>query len=319
MIYSQQIIVKRWIPILKEYEKCKAKVIPRSFKFVKNLCEAHHISKKELGRYYRKWVEGGKKPESLLPKKRGAKPGSRRTPKEVERKIVKAYRRFGSNRYELVLLFKPYYLDKTPSPATMDRIKARYPLNESDKKIIKRYEKQTPGELAHIDLSKLPKDIRFSFKIKELYIAAVCDDCTRLIYAEIIKDKKASTLTYFMARSLSWFKQIYNFEFESVMSDNGGEFKGDLKREHPFEILCQELGIKHIYTKPYRPQTNGKIEAFWKIIKNEFFYPNSFESKEDLIMNLGNFLFEYNHLRKHGGLSYETPFDKLQKVTELLS
>ncbi len=94
-----------------------------------------------------------------------------------------------------------------------------------------------------------------------------------------------------MARSLSWFKQIYNFEFESMMSDNGTEFKGTLEREHPFETMCIELGIKHIYTKPYRPQTNGKIEAFFKIIKKEFFYPNSFDSKEDMVLNLGNFLF----------------------------
>ncbi len=122
-----------------------------------------------------------------------------------------------------------------------------------------------------------------------------------------------------MVRSLSWFKQIYNFEFESIMSDNGTEFKGSINREHPFETMCHELGIKHIYTKPYRPQTNGKVEAFWKIAKNEFLYPNSFDSKEDIILNLGNFLFEYNHLRRHGCLNYETPFDKLQKVTELLS
>ena len=319
MKYSQIVIVKRWIPILKEYERTKAKVSPRPFKFVKDLCDAHHISKKELCRYYRKWVEGGKTPESLLPATRGAKPGSRRVSKPIERNIIKAYRRFGSNRYELVLLFKPYYLDKTPSPATMDRIKARYPLNEPAKKIIKRYEKQAPGELAHIDISKLPKDIRCSFQIKELYIAALCDDCTRLVYGEILKDKTASTLTYFMARSLSWFKQIYNFEFSTIMSDNGTEFKGTLDREHPFETMCYELGIKHIYTKPYRPQTNGKIEAFFKIIKNEFFYPNSFDSKEDIVLNLGNFIFEYNHLRRHGGLNYQTPFDKLQKVTELLS
>jgi len=319
MKYHDIIIVKRWIPILKEYEKTKAKITTRQFRYVKDLCAAHHISKKEIARYYRKWVEGGKTTGSLLPNKRGPKPGTRRTPREIERSIVKAYRRFGSNRYELVLLFKPYYLDKTPSPATMDRIKARYPLNAESKKIIKRYEKQAPGELAHIDITKLPKDIRSSFKTKELYMAAVCDDCTRLTYAEIIKDKRASTLTYFMARSLSWFKQIYNFEFEKVMSDNGSEFRGSLDREHPFETMCQELGIKHIYTRPYRPQTNGKIEAFFKIAKNEFFHPNKFESQEDVILNLGNFLFEYNHLRKHGGLNYETPFDKLQKVTELLS
>lgn len=319
MKYQDIIIVKRWIPILKEYERTKAKVTPRPFKYVKNLCEAHYISKKELSRYYHKWVKGGRTSESLLPQKRGAKPGSRRTPKEIERNIIKAYRRFGSNRYELVLIFKPYYLDKTPSAATMDRIKRRYPLNEKDKKIIKRYEKQAPGELAHIDLSNIPKDIKIKLKVKDGYIAAVCDDCTRLTYAEIIKDKKSSTLTYFFARSLSWFKQIYNFEYEAVLSDNGGEFCGQKEREHPFEIFCDEVGVQHKKTMPYRPQTNGKIEAFWRILQREFLGPNDFESQQDLILNLGNFLFEFNHLRRHGGLNYETPFDKLKRVTELLS
>ena len=319
MEYKDIVITKRWIPILKEYERTKAKTIPRPFKYVKNICEAHHINNKDLSRYYRKWINGGRKPESLLPEKRGPKPGSRRTPKDIERNIIKAYRRFGSNRYELVYLFKPYYLDKTPASATMDRIKARYPLNDTAKKIIKRYEKQTPGELAHIDLSEITKGIKIALKVKNLYVAALCDDCTRIVYAEILKDKTASTLTYFMARSLSWFKQIYNFQFEKIMSDNGREFKGTLKREHPFEVMCQQLGIKHIYTRPYRPQTNGKIEAFFKILKNELMHPNKFDSQEELMLNLGNYLFEYNHLRRHGGLNYQTPFDKLKSVTELVS
>jgi len=319
MSHFEQVLTKRWVPIFKEYERTKRKEPGRRYRFVKDIYKAHHTSKKELLRYYRKWVNGGRKTEALLPQRRGPKPGSRRTPKEIERNIIKAYRRFGSNRYELVLLFKPYYLDKTPSSATMDRIKARYPLNEHDKKIIKRYEKQAPGELAHIDLSRLPKDLKVSFKIRDMYVAAVCDDCTRLVYAEILKAKKATTLSFFMMRALSWFKQIYNFEFESVMSDNGGEFKGTLKTEHPFEMVCDELNIKHILTPPYHPQSNGKIEAFWKILKKEFLNPNSFDSTEDLVLNLGNFLFEYNHLRKHGGLKYETPFDKLQTVTELVS
>jgi transposase InsO family protein len=80
------------------------------------------------------------------------------------------------------------------------------------------------------------------------------------------------------------------------------------------ETMYHELGVKYIYTKPYIPQTNSKIETFWKIEKNEFFCPNSFDSKEDIMLNLVNFLFEYNHLRRHGGLNYETPFDKLQNV-----
>lgn len=319
MYYSQQVIVKRWTPILEEYEKTSKRVKPRSFKYVKDLCAAHHISRKELHRYYMKWVKGGKIEDALFPKKRGARPGSRRTPKDVERSIIKAYRRFGSNRYELVMLFKPYYLDKTPSPATMDRIKARYPLTKPQKEIIKRYEKQSPGELAHIDITGLTTDLRCHFKTRDLYCGSICDDCTRLTYAEILPNKKATTITYFFARALSWFWQIYHFQFEAVMSDNGAEFRGSNKKEHPFESFCRELDIKHVYTAPYHPQTNGKIEAFNKIIKNEFFYPNTFESEKDLMINLGNFLFEYNHLRKHGGLNYTTPFDKLESVTKLLS
>ena len=245
-------VIKRWVPILEEYERTRAKLKPRLFKSVKLLCEAHHISPKELRRYYAKWNESQKDPLALLPEKRGPKPGSRRTPKEIERNIIKAYREFGSNRYELVLLFKSYYLDKTPSPATMDRIKSRYPLNPSQKKIIKRYEKKVPGELAHIDLTKLPKDLRAQLKLKESYVAALEDDCTRLTYMGSIADK-----------------QMYGFEYEAVISDNGPEFRGSLDREHPFETFCLQIGLKHYMTRPYRPQTNGKVEAFFRILIKE--------------------------------------------------
>ena len=76
----QQIFVKRWKPILEEYEKIQNKVLPRSFRLVKDLGLAHHISNKELRRYYRKWQEGKRKDESLLPAQRGARPGSKENP-----------------------------------------------------------------------------------------------------------------------------------------------------------------------------------------------------------------------------------------------
>lgn len=73
-------------------------------------------------------------------------------------------------------------------------------------------------------------------------------------------------MTYFMAKALSWFRQIYSFEFKEVFSDNEPEFKGNLDREHPFEMMCQQLGIKHRYTKPYRPQTkDNKRKLFFCI------------------------------------------------------
>ncbi len=116
-----------------------------------------------------------------------------------------------------------------------------------------------------------------------------------------------------MARGLSWFK--HGFEFEALISDNGHEFKGSLEREHPFETFCQQIGLRHYTTRPYRPQTNGKVEAFFRILKKEFFRPNTFENLNEVTEQMGGFLFEYNHLRRHGGLNYLTPFDKLLKVT----
>jgi hypothetical protein len=80
--------------------------------------------------------------------------------------------------------------------------------------------------------------------------AALEDNCTRLTYAESISDKRSSTLTYFMARGLNWFRQLYGFEFEDVLSDNGPDVKRALEREHPFETFCVQLGIKHRYTRP---------------------------------------------------------------------
>jgi hypothetical protein len=79
MKHEQQIVIKRWIPISEEYEKTRANQQPRLFKNLKALCAAHHISAKELRRYYRRWIESKKDPFSILPQRRGPKPGTRRT------------------------------------------------------------------------------------------------------------------------------------------------------------------------------------------------------------------------------------------------
>jgi len=252
--YTRNVIIKKWLPLLEEYEKIKNKQ-SRHFKSVKDLLSAYHVNKRDLYKYYKRWIASGKKIESVLPQKRGPRYKSRRTLKPIERNIMKAYRKLGAPSYELVLLFKPYYLDKTPSSRTIDRIKARYPLNEKQKKEIKRYEKRYPGELGHLDTYYLSTALSTPRK----YLAALEDDCTRLSYTEVIDNIKALTVGCFTQRALSWFKQIYGFHFDSIMSDNGGEFKGT--SEHPVEYMLKQLGVDHIYTPPYYPQPNGKVEA----------------------------------------------------------
>lgn len=310
--YVRDVIIRKWLPLIEEYEKVKNKT-SEHFRWVRDLIKAYHVTKKDLYKHYKRWVEAGRNVDALLPRKRGPRFKSRRTLKPIERNIMKAYRKLGAPSYELVLMFKPYYLDKTPSSRTIDRIKARYPLNEKQKKEIKRYEKRYPGELGHIDSYFLPTEL----SKPRHYLVALEDDCTRIAYAEVIENLKALTVSAFTQRALSWFKQVYGFHYDKIMSDNGVEFKG--LGEHPVEYMLKNLGIEHIYTPPYYPQPNGKIEAFFKIVQTEYVRANYFKDINDFKLCLGEYIFNYNHLRRHGGINYMTPFEKLEKVTELLT
>ena len=188
----KNVIIKKLLPLMEEYEKVKNKT-HEHFRWVHDLVKAYHVNKKDLYKYYKRWIESGKNVYALLPQKRGPRYKSRRTLKSIERNIMKAYRKLGASSYELVLMFKPYYLDKTPSSRTIDRLKARYPLNETQKKKIKRYEKRYPGELGHIDSYYLPTEL----VMPRQYLVALEDDCTRLVYAEVIENIKALTVSAF--------------------------------------------------------------------------------------------------------------------------
>ena len=310
--YVKKMFVKKWQTILEEYEKVKRKE-SKHFKKIKDILSAYRIAKRDLYKYYHRRVEGNRQIEAVFPRKRGPRYKTRRTIKPIERNIMKAYRKLGSPSYEIVEMFKPYYGSKTPSPRTVDRIKARYPLNEKQKNQIKRYEKRYPGELGHTDSYYLPLEI----SMKRKYIAALEDDCTRLCYAEVVDDLRSLTMGRFMFRALHWFKRTYGFHYDRIMSDNGPEFKGT--EDHPVEMMLSDIGVEHIYTPPYYPQPNGKIEAFFKIIQNELIGPHEFKDLNEFKEQLGCYILDYNHYRRHGGIDYLTPFEKLEKVTKLLT
>ena len=202
--YTKKLFVKKWLPILEEYEKVRAKKSSH-FRKVKDLLSAHRVVRKEFYRHYHRWIEANRNIDAILPQKQGPKYKTRRTLKPIERNIMKAYRKLGAPSYEIVELFKPYYGEQTPSSRTIDRIKARYPLNEKQKKQIKRYEKRYPGELGHVDTYYLPLEVSQNRK----YLAALEDDCTRLSYTEVIDNLKGFTLGCFMYRSFHWFKKVY--------------------------------------------------------------------------------------------------------------
>lgn len=311
-VSHQKAVVSRWLPLVQEYERVIARTSTH-FKRVADLLSAYHVTKRDLYKYHARWVASGRKDDALLPQKRGPRVRTRRIPKPIERQIMKAYRNLGAPSYELVMLFKPYYGDRCPCARTIDRIKARYPLNPEQKEKIRRYEKKYPGELGHIDSYYLP----LRLGDKRHYLLALEDDHTRLAYAEVLKQLGSNHVSFFLARAMHWFKQTYGIHFDAILSDNGGEFRGT--DQHFVEAFLANMGVAHWYTPRYRPQSNGKIEAFFKIVQTELINAHAFANMDEFKEQLGGYIYDYNHCRRHGGIDYLTPYEKLEKVTEILT
>ena len=118
-------------------------------------------------------------------------------------------------------------------------------------------------------------------------------------------------------KAFNMLRMRYDFEIDSVMTDNGAEFgSGRLaknKDTHPFERLLTEMEMKHIYTKPYTPKTNGKIERFWKTLIEEFLEDSLFENEEDFKNEILGFIAYYNEHRAHSSLNGLTPLEFAKK------
>jgi transposase InsO family protein len=316
---DQQIMSNKWLLVIQHYEEIKNKTSDR-FKTVEELCDVFSVHRKDIRKYYERWAKSGKDPASLLPKKRGPKPGQLKIlSKEEERSILKIHRKLNSNEFEIFHLIKGHFkID--PSVSTIYRTIKRYPLNKKRKAAIKRYEKKYPGELLHADTYCLAKTMMIDRK--RYYLFGAIDDCTRLCYAQIIERQTAQQATEAFSKAYKWFN-LHGIKPEEVMTDNGSEFTSytsqKAKDTHFFESMLKIFDVKHRCTRPYRPQTNGKIERFWKILQDEcLMLIDKTLTMEEFEAELNGFIYRYNYQRRHAGLNYETPLDKLKYIANLL-
>lgn len=314
-------LTSKWLLVVQEYELVKQKR-SKNFKTVEQICQAYKVHRKDIRKYYERWIKSGKNMDALLPQKRGPKPGQLKTlSKEEERTIVKIQRRLQANQFEIFQLIKGNGNFKVaPSVSTIYRTFKRYPLNKKRKERIKRYERVYPGELSHADTYCLSQTL-FIERVK-YYLFGLLDDCTRLCYVELIKDLRSPTVTKAFFNGFKWFA-VHGLKIEETMTDNGSEFTAytseRAKKTHFFETMLKIFDIRHRYTRPYRPQANGKIERFWKILYDECIRLQTASlSKEDFIAELNGFMCRYNYQRRHGGIGYITPLDKLKSVTEIM-
>ena len=316
---EQQLMTSKWLLVVREYEAVKQKRSSH-FKTVEEICEVFKVHRKDIRKYYERWAKSGKSEESLLPLKRGPRQGQMKILcKDDERAIINIRRRLQANEFEIFHMIDGK-LDNHPSVSTTYRTFKRYPLNEKRKISIKRYVKRYPGEMLHADTYKIAKTL--TADRKGYVLLGVIDDHTRLCHIELIERQTAAEVTKAYFKCHKWM-QAHGIEPETIMTDNGVEFTAytsqKAKETHFFETMLNIINVKHIYTKPYRPQTNGKIERFWRILYEEcILCQTKTLTREELIQELEGFMWRYNYERRHSALGYGTPLDALKKIANLL-
>ena len=305
--------------LIKEYELVKEKNHP-SFRFVNDFYKFHDTDRRSFLKYYNRYKQSGSE-QDLLPRKRGPRYKTRRVLPFIENKVLEL-REKGNGRYEIHHILKSRLRGYTPSPSGIYNILRRNGLNRlkprqkaSRRKIIS----TRAGELGHIDVHYLSKDL-ISTKSKRLYLVCVVDGCSRVAWAEVVEDIQSLTVMFSVLRCLNILADEYKIKFAEVLTDNGPEFgtrNSTKKPEHPFERMLMELGIKHRYTRPYRPQTNGKVERFWKTLREDLIEETTFESEEEFKQELLEYLVYYNHQRPHQALGGVTPAEFLKNCPRI--
>jgi transposase InsO family protein len=188
-----------------------------------------------------------------------------------------------------------------------------------------RYCRARAGELVHLDTKRLARIAagggwRFVGRgvvdrhlgIGWDYVHVAVDDASRLAYAEELPDELAATAVAFLGRALAFFAG-HGVVVERLLTDNGVPY-----RAQAFRRAVESHGLRHLRTRPYRPQTNGKAEAFVKLLQNGWAYRRPYGCAEERLAALERFLTYYNTYRPHGGLGGSTPMARLQAVNNVV-
>ena len=257
-----------------------------------------------------------------------------RTPTRTERRIIKVrvLRRWGPARIGYLLGIHP---------STVHRVLSRYGiarlrwLDRPTGRVIRRIETATPGDLVHVDVKKLGKipagggwrmlgrsQGRRNAHANRIsradpgvrppvrgyhFLHTAIDGHTRLVYSEMLTDERKETAAQFWTRANTWFAEC-GITVRKVLTDNGSCY-----RSHTFR---DALGsIKHRRTRPYRPQTNGKVERFHRTLADEWAYARLYTSDAERCAEYPRWLHTYNHHRGHTALGGNTPASRLPNLS----
>ncbi len=188
----------------------------------------------------------------------------------------------------------------------------------------RRYERARPGDLLHVDIKKLGRIGRIGHRITGdrrsrvrgigwEYVHVAIDDCSRLAYAEVLLDERGETVAGFLRRAIQWFARR-GVRIQRVLSDNGSGY-----RARVVAAALHALAVAHRWTRPYRPQTNGKAERFIQTLLREWAYGRPYTSSLERQAALPRWLHYYNWHRRHGSLQGRPPISRVVPADNLLS
>jgi transposase InsO family protein len=207
------------------------------------------------------------------------------------------------------------------SPATVSRILKRLGLNRlrdlEPAEPVRRYERERPGELIHLDIKKLGRFEAVGHRITGdrrqgksrgagwEFVHVCIDDASRIAFSRILPDERKETATAFLVAAVGYYRSL-GVQVARVMTDNGSCY-----RSRAFRDLCRDLGLRHIRTRPYTPRTNGKAERFIQTALREWAYAKAYDTSAMRAAELPFWLHRYNWHRPHGALKSKPPISRL--------
>ena len=206
------------------------------------------------------------------------------------------------------------------SPATVSRILRRLGLNRiqalEPAEPARRYEREHPGELIHIDIKKLGRFDQVGHRITGdrhsrsrgtgwEFVHVCIDDASRLAFSQILPDEKKESAVAFLRAAVAYYQSL-GVTLARVMTDNGSCY-----RSKAFRNACRDLGLGHIRTRPYTPKTNGKAERFIQTALREWAYAQAYPNSDRRAQELPIWLHRYNWHRPHGSLNSKPPISRL--------
>ena len=325
--------VKYMAKYVEEFELIKKKQRTK-YKFAREFFKDRQICFQNFYKFYNRFIAANRQLDALLPIRRGPKSMYLTMPQimhnstelsPIESQVLQ-YRNLGHNKFiiaEAIRRNQTLNLDsdknhgkKPYSASTIYRIFVKYGvsrLNRVQKEEKRKIVRDFVGSLLHVDCHYLLKGLIKDSPTKRYFVLGVMDDHSRISWTEVMESTKAIDVTFAMMDALLAIHQQYGIKTEEVLTDNGSEFCGGktTMNNHPYERLLKHFGIKHLRTKPYRPQTNGKIERYWRAFEEEVIDGAEFASLDALKDAVLGYNFYYNEHRPHQGINGKIPISML--------